>query len=90
MPAQANLCSMLVDMKRDVNVARVDVSLEKNDVCDVVEARICLIIKQLISTPYCNNFSFDIDKPAELDAFDRAALFAMECSDDHLVDGGGG
>ena len=82
MPVQANLCSMLVEMKREVSVHREDPTAEKNDVCDVVDTRISQIIKQLISTPYCNNFCFDIDKPPELDAFDRAALHQMEASDD--------
>lgn len=82
MPAQANLCSMLVDMKRDVSVACDDPHTNKKDLCDMVDLRISQMVKQLISSPYCNNFSFDIDKPPELDNFDRAALFQMEASDD--------
>jgi hypothetical protein len=82
MPPQANLCSMLVDLKREVYVYRQDVHAEKTDLCDVVDARISQIVKQLISTPYCNNFSFNIDKPPELDTFDRVALEQMEASDD--------
>jgi hypothetical protein len=73
---------MLVDLKREVYVYRLDVHAEKTDLCDVVDARISQIVKQLISTPYCNNFSFDIDKPPELDTFDRVALEQMEASDD--------
>ena len=82
MPTKVNLCSMLVEMKRDILVHRADPNAEKNDVCDVVDTRIAQIIKQLISAPYCNNFCFDIDKPPELDSFDRAALYQMETSDD--------
>jgi hypothetical protein len=73
---------MLVELKQDMLVHRMDDSVLKTDVCDVVDSRISQIVKQLISTPYCNNFSFDIDKPAESDAFDRVALFQMEASDD--------
>ncbi len=82
MPVQVNLCSMLVDMKREMSTYRIDVNTDKNDVCDVVDTRISQIIKQLISSPYCNNFCFDIDQPPELDSFDRAALHQMEMSDD--------
>ena len=82
MPPRANLCSMLVELKRDILYNRKDESVKKNDICDVVDTRISLIVKQLISTPYCINFSFDIDKPAETDSFDRVALFQMEVSDD--------
>ena len=82
MPPRANLCSMLIDLKREILVHRVDTSVLKHDVCDVVDSRISQIVKQLISTPYCNNFSFDIDQPAESDAFDLVALFQMEVSDD--------
>ena len=78
MPVQVNLCSMLVDMKREMSVYRIDVNTDKNDVCDVVDTR----ISQLISSPYCNNFCFDIDQPPELNSFDRAALYQMEMSDD--------
>ena len=85
MPTQVNLCSMLVEMKRDISVHRADPHAEKNDVCDVVDTRISQIIKQLISTPYCNNFCSDVDKPPELDPFDRAALYQMENSDDVCV-----
>ena len=73
---------MLVELKRDMLVHRFDESVLKPDVCDVVDSRISQIVKQLISTPYCNNFSFDIDKPPECDAFDRVALSQMEVSDD--------
>ena len=82
MPTQGNMCSMLVDMKREVSVHREDSTAQKNDVCDMIDTRISLIIQQLISTPYYNNFCFDIDKPPELDSFDRAALYQMEASDD--------
>ena len=82
MPVQTNLCSMLVEMKRDMVVHRADVNADKNDICDVVDTRISQIIRQLISSPYCNNFCFDIDKPPESDSFDRAALYQMETSDD--------
>ena len=82
MPMQNNLCSMLVEMKLDMAMHRADVNADKNNICDVVDTRISQIIKQLISTPYCNNFCFDIDKPSELDSFDRAALTQMETSDD--------
>lgn len=82
MPPQANLCSMLVQLKRDIAVNRDDTQVLKNDVCDMVDSRICELVKQIISTPYCNNFCFDIDKPPELDRFDRVALHNMEASDD--------
>jgi hypothetical protein len=82
MPHQANLCSMLVEMKHDIKVSRLDTHVDKNDLCDVMDSRIAQIIKQLISAPYCTNFSFEIDKPAEVDSFDRAALYQMEASDD--------
>ena len=81
MPPRANLCSMLVELKRDILQQRLDECVQKEDLCDVVDSRISQIVKQLISTPYCNNFSFDIDKPAEVDIFDRAALLNMETSD---------
>jgi hypothetical protein len=81
MPVQANICSLLVDLKREILVIRTDDSVKKDDLCDVVDARISQLVKQVIYTPYCNNFSFDIDKPAEFDVFDRAALFQMEQSD---------
>ena len=74
MPPQANLCSMLVELKRGIGFSRQDVQVLKHDVCDMIDARICELVKQIISTPYCNNFCFDIDKPPELDKFDRAAL----------------
>jgi hypothetical protein len=86
MPTQANLCSMLVDLKRDIGASRQDVQVLKHDVCDMIDTRICELVKQIISTPYCNNFCFDIDKPAELDKFDRAALLAMEMSDDVVIE----
>ena len=82
MPPRANLCSMLVELKREIFVIRMDESILKTDLCDVVDSRISQIVKQLISAPYCNNFSFDIDKPVELDSFDRVALFQTEASDD--------
>jgi hypothetical protein len=85
MPVQSNLCSMLVNMKHDVVVCQRDVNTTKGDLCEMVDARIGQIILQLISTPYCSNFSFEIDKPSELDAFDRAALQQMEASDDFAV-----
>ena len=81
MPPRANLCSMLVELKRDILQQRLDECVQKEDLCDVVDSRISQIVKQLISTPYCNNFSFDIDKPSETDLFDRAALLNMETSD---------
>jgi hypothetical protein len=73
---------MLIDMKREVHVSRHDGNVEKNDICDMIDARISQVVKQLISAPYCNNFSFDIDKPHEVDNFDRMALMQMEISDD--------
>ena len=82
MPPRANLCSMLVELKRDILSNRLDENVKKDDVCDIVDSRISLIVKQLISTPYCNNFSFDIDTPAECDSFNRVALLVMEGSDD--------
>ena len=82
MPPQANLCSMLVELKRDIFCNRSDEYVMKDDVCDIVDSRISQIVKQLISTPYCNNFSFDIDQPPECDSFDRVALLQMEGSDD--------
>ena len=85
MSVRPNLCSMLVQMKQDIGVCRTDGGVDKNDLCDMVDTRIAQIIKQLISTPYCTNFSFEIDTPAELDNFDRAALYNMEASDDTAV-----
>ena len=82
MPPRANLCSMLVELKREISCSRCDGNVLKDDVCDIVDSRISQLVKQLISTPYCNNFSFDIDKPPECDSFDRVALFQMEGSDD--------
>ena len=82
MPPRANLCSMLVELKREVFVNRSDENVLKHDMCDIVDSRISQIVKQLISTPYCNNFSFEIDKPPECDSFDRVALLQMESSDD--------
>jgi hypothetical protein len=82
MPEQANLCSLLVELKRDVFNSRQDAAILKHDVCDMVDARICELVKQVISTPYSNNFCFEIDKPPELDSFDRVALQYMETSDD--------
>jgi 23S rRNA C2498 (ribose-2'-O)-methylase RlmM len=82
MPEQANLCSLLVELKRDVSNSRLDAAILKHDVCDMVDARICELVKQVISTPYCNNFCFEIDKPPEQDSFDRVALQYMETSDD--------
>jgi choline kinase len=81
MPPRANLCSMLVEMKRAMDVSRDDEHMSKSDVCDVAILRISQITQQLISAPYCNNFCFEIDKPPELDNFDRAALHHMEQSD---------
>jgi hypothetical protein len=77
-----NLCSMLVDLKQDLAKGLHDTTVTKADMCDTVNTRICELVKQIISTPYCNNFCFDIDKPPELDEFDRVALQAMETSDD--------
>ena len=82
MPPRANLCSMLVELKHEMSVLKIDEGVKKNDVCDVVDSRISQIVKQLISSPYCNNFSFDIDKPSKSDVFDRVALYQMESSDD--------
>ena len=82
MPPRANLCSMLVELKHEMSVLKIEEGVKKNDVCDVVDSRISQIVKQLISSPYCNNFSFDIDKPPESDVFDRVALYQMESSDD--------
>lgn len=87
MPQQANLCSMLVELKREVLVGKDDDHTTKNDLCEVVDARLCQIVKQLISSPYCNNFSFEIDKPPELDSFDRMALQQMEDSDNGAMRG---
>lgn len=84
MPEQANICSLLVSLKREIEVSKEDDTMAKEDVCDVVLARIVQIVKQLISAPYANNFSFEIDKPPELDRFDRAALHQLEMSDDVL------
>ena len=81
MPPRANLCSMLVELKRDILQQKLDECVSKKDVCDVVDSRISQMAKQLISSPYCNNFSFDIDKPPESDSFDRAALSQMETFD---------
>jgi hypothetical protein len=78
MPEQANFCSLLVEFKREILVIRMDENVQKDDLCDIVDTRIAQIVKQIISTPYCNNFCFDIDKPPELDVFDRAALHHME------------
>ena len=78
---RANICSMLVQLKRDILEQRMDEGVHKTDICDEVDSRISQLVKQLISTPYCSNFSFDIDKPTECDKFDRAALFQMESSD---------
>ena len=77
---------MLVDLKRDIAASRDDDVVQKHDVCDMVDSRVCQLVKQLISTPYCTNVSFDIDKPPELDQFDRVALGCMEMSDDVVVD----
>lgn len=82
MPEQANLCSMLVDLKRDIYNSRQDTAIQKHDICDMIDARICELVKQIISAPYHNNFCFEIDKPPELDSFDRVALQYMETSDD--------
>jgi hypothetical protein len=73
---------MLVELKREILVNRSEENVMKDDVCDIVDSRISQIVKQLISTPYCNNFSFEIDKPPESDSFDRVALLQMESSDD--------
>jgi hypothetical protein len=73
---------MLVDLKWEVSTARLDDNMAKNDLCDIVDARITQIIKQFISAPYCNNFSFEIDRPPEQDQFDRAALLHMEMCDE--------
>ena len=82
MPARMNLCSMLVELKRDILSNRLDCNVAKDDVCDIVDSRISQIVKQLISTPYCTNFSFNIDTPVECDNFDRVALLVMESADD--------
>jgi hypothetical protein len=78
----SNLCSMLVQLKQDLLSHELDEHVKKKDVCDMVDARISQLVKQLINAPYCTNFSFDIDRPHEQDKFDRAALYAMEVSDD--------
>ena len=78
---QANLCSLIVALKYDVSVLREDDHACKVDVCDAVDSRISHIVKQIICAPYCNNFSFKLDKPPEIDAFDRTALHQMEMSD---------
>ena len=85
MPSQTNLCSMLVDLQRDIATVRLDNLVLKNDLCDMVDKRVCELVKQIISTPYCNNFCFDIDKPPESDQFDRMALQYMETSDDVVL-----
>ena len=82
MPARSNLCSMLVELKRDILTNRLDSNVFKDDVCDIVDSRISQLVKQLISTPYCTNFSFNIDTPSESDNFDRVALLVMEGADD--------
>ena len=82
MPRQANLCTLLVALKHEVSVLREDDVALKTDVCDAVDARISNIVQQLLCAPYCNNFSFEIDKPPEVDLFDRAALYQMEMSDE--------
>jgi hypothetical protein len=82
MPEQANMCSMLVELNREVVVWKHDDTIEKDDVCNMVKARVVQIVRQLIATPYANNLCFDLDKPPELDQFDRAALHQMEMSDD--------
>jgi hypothetical protein len=82
MPTQANLCSLLVALKREIYVSKEDETMTKDDVCEVVQARIVQIMKQLISAPYATNFCFEIDKPPELDSFDRAALHQAEMYDD--------
>jgi hypothetical protein len=78
MPPRANLCSMLVELKREVLVNRSDENVLKHDMCDIVDSRISQIVKQLISTPYCNNFSFEIDKPPECDSFDRVFTSSLD------------
>jgi hypothetical protein len=72
---------MLVDMKRTMEAISVDENVTKSDACDAAILRVSQIVKQLISSPYCNNFCFEIDKPPESDAFDRVALLQMEQSD---------
>jgi hypothetical protein len=81
MPAQANLCSLLIEMKRTMETSRDDATLTKSDVCDAAIMRVSQIVKQLISSPYCTNFCFEIDKPPESDLFDRTALLQMEQCD---------
>lgn len=81
MPRQENLCSLLVALKHEVSVLLKDDAASKNDVCDAVDSRISHIVQQLLCAPYYNNFSFEIDKPPEVDLFDRAALYQMEMSD---------
>ena len=58
MPPRANLCSMLVELKRDIEQQKIDECVTKKDVCDVVDSRISQMAKQLISSPYCNNFKY--------------------------------
>jgi hypothetical protein len=78
----SNLCSMLVQLKQDLVSQELDEHVKKKDVCDMVDARIGQLVKQLLNAPYSTNFSFDIDRPHEQDKFDRAALYTMEVSDD--------
>ena len=77
----ANLCTMLVQLKRDIEMQSTNVDCTKQDMGDMVDNRISEILKQLISTPYCHNFSFNIDIPPECDMFDRKALYDMELCD---------
>jgi hypothetical protein len=77
----ANMCTMLVQLKYDIKTQSTNPNCTKQDICDMVDNRISEIAKQLISTPYCHNFSFNIDVPPESDMFDRKALYDMELCD---------
>jgi len=72
---------MLVQLKRDIATNLIDPNVTKKDMCDMVDTRISEMTRQLISTPYCHNFSFNIEMPPELDIFDRKALYDMELCD---------
>lgn len=73
-----NCFTILIELKQYISQLREDDAVQKQDVCDVVDSRISLLVQSMITSPYCNNFCFDLNCVPETSDFARMALLQME------------
>lgn len=55
-----NLVDIITDSTEYLDTVKNDPSITKDDVCDTMRNRMCVMLSKLISYPLCTNFSMPI------------------------------